>query len=402
MHVARPYCYRCDKPASMCLCSRLTPIRNTVGVHVLQHPRERRHPIGTARLLRLGLADVRVHALGLSGRSAVTAPVDLPGGAGLLYPSADARDLATLAVDERPSHLVVIDGTWAQAHRLFRDNPWISALPRYRLPAREGSRYRIRAEPRPECLSTVESVVAALRILQPDLRGTETLVSAFDAMIDDQIEAASRRSTHTRRTRVRRRPPRPVPDVLLAPDARIVVVYTEASPREVEVSRTRTPLRIAAVSLDGTRVFDRIVQVTTAPDAYLAERMGLDLPAIEAGKPILEVMTAFETFCDEPAAGAPPGGSVAGTRTGRAPRVLVAWNVKTFRWFEENMDDVWCVALKGVWANLSQARVPELGALVDALGLAPAGLPVTGRAGPRLTNAHAMAGHIVTGAVHAP
>lgn len=367
----------------MCLCNRLTPIQNGIGVHVLQHPRERRHPIGTARLLRLGLADVRVHVLGLSGRSAATAPADLPGGAGLLYPSADARDLATLAVGERPSHLVVIDGTWTQAHRLFRDNRWIAALPRYRLPAGEGSRYRIRVAPRHECLSTVESVVAALRILQPDLRGTGTLLSAFDAMIDEQIEASARPSTHPRRARARQRPPRSVPEVLLAPDARIVVVYTEASPREVEVSRARPPLRISAVSIDGTRVFDRLLQVAPAPDAYLAGRMGIERPAIDAGSPCHEVMAAFDAFC-----GATP--------------VLVAWNVKTFRWFEESMSDVRCVALKGVWANLSRCRVPELGTLVDSLGLALAGLPVTGRAGRRLMNAHAMARHIVNGAVHAP
>ncbi len=387
---ARPYCYRCDKPASMCLCSRLTPIDNGVGIHVLQHPQERRHAVGTARLLRIGLADVRIHVLGLSGKSAAVAPVDLPGGAGLLYPSADARDLATLPAGEQPSNLVVIDGTWTQAHRLFRDNPWISALPRYCLPAGEGSRYRIRAEPRLECLSTVESVVAALRILQPDLRGTETLVSAFDAMIDAQIEASARGSTSTHRRRIRRKPPRPIPDALLAPDARIVVVYTEAAPRGAEEPRARPPLRISAVSLDGTRVFDRVITPTTAPDAYLAGRMGLELAAIDAGRPCPEVLNAFQEFCggDSPTPAAPP--------------VLLSWNVKTFRWFEASMANVRCIALKGVWANLSQVRVPELGVLVNALGLAPADLPVIGRAGLRLTNAHAMAQHIVNGAADAP
>jgi DTW domain-containing protein len=386
---ARPFCYRCDKPSSMCLCSQLTPIHNEVGVRVLQHPQERRHPIGTTRLLRLGLADVRVHVVRLSGKSAATPPVDLPAGAGLLYPSADARDLASLAVDDRPSQLVVIDGTWTQAHRLFRDNPWIAALPRFRLPVGEGSRYRIRAEPRLECLSTVESVVVALRLLQPDLRGTETLLSAFDAMIDTQIEASAQRSPSTRRTRVRRRPPRPIPDALLAPDARIVVVYTEASPRENEVSRTRPPLRISAVSLDGTRVFDRVIQVPIAPDAFRAGRMGIERSAIEAGRPCGEVMTAFQEFCWGGAAdhGAPP--------------VLVAWNIKTFRWFEESMANVRCVALKGVWANVSQSRVPELETLVNSLDLAPPDLPVTGRAGRRLTHAHAMARHILNGAADA-
>jgi DTW domain-containing protein YfiP len=374
----------------MCLCDQLTPINNVVGVRVLQHPQERRHAVGTTRLLRLGLADVRVHVLGLSGKSAAVAPVDLPDGAGLLYPSADALDLTALPANERPSPLVVIDGTWTQAHRLFRDNPWISSLPCYRLPAGEGSRYRIRAEPRLECLSTVESVVAALRILQPDLRGTGTLISAFDTMIDNQIEASTRRSSSTRRTRVRRKPPRPVPAALAAPDARIVIVYTEAAPRGAEERRERAPLRISAVTLDGTRVFDRILETSTEPDEYLVGRMGLERSAMDDRRPSQEVMSAFREFCADD--GSNPDG----------PLVLAAWNVKTFRWFEANMADVRCIALKGTWANLSQVRVPELGALVNALGLAPAALPVIGRAGLRLTNAHAMAQHIVNGAADAP
>jgi len=372
----------------MCLCGELTPIHNGVGVHVLQHPRERRHALGTARLLRIGLVDVHVHVLALTGKSAVSAPVSLPEGAGLLYPSPDARELATLDQGDQPPHLVVIDGTWTQAHRLFRDNPWISALPRYRLPEGEGSRYRIRTEPRLECLSTVESVVEALRVLQPDLRGTGMLISAFEAMIDAQIEASEQRTPETRRVRVRRKTPQPVPAVLLAPDSRIVVVYTEAAPRRVEVAKTKAPLRLSAVSLDGSQVFDRLMATTPAPDDYLAERMGIERSVIDAGKPSHEVLAAFVEFCESVSAG--------------SPLVLAAWNAKTFRWFEDNMDGVRCVALKGVWANLARSHVPDLETLVDTLGLAPDALPVAGRAGRRLTSAHAMARHIIEGAAHAP
>ena len=385
---ARPYCYRCDKPSDMCLCSRLTPIRNSLPVHVLQHPQERRHHLGTARLLRLGLAHVRVRVLEQSSQSAACEPSDLPEGAGLLYPDRDARDLTTLAADERPSCLVVIDGTWSQAHRMFRDNPWISALPRYGLPDGEGSRYRIRPEPREECLSTVESVVAALRILEPGLQGTETLISAFDTMIDDQIEASMRRSSETRRCQVRRKTPRPIPDELLAPGARSFVVFTEVAARQTRRSEVRPPVRISAVSLDGARVFDRWIQSAPAPDAYLARQMETDLAIIRAGEPCPEVMDAFRAFCARPADG--------------SPLVLLAWNHGTFRWFEEVMGVDRCIAIKGVWANLTRKRIPELETLVKTLGLTPADLPVGGRAGRRLAYAHAIAQRISSGAAHAP
>ncbi len=380
---ARAYCYRCDKVQQMCVCRHLAPIANEVGVHVLQHPRERRHALGTARLLRLGLARVRVHVLNLKGRSASTPPVDLPAGAGLLYPSSDAKNLATLSIEERPSHLVVIDGTWDQAHRIFRDNPWISAIPCYRLDPEEGSRYRIRKEPRQECLSTVESVVAALRCLQPDLRGTETLITAFDAMIDAQIAAYGRESNHTRRKRARRIPPSPVPKVLLASEAEIVVAYTEAAPGPLGERSPEEPIRLSAVSLDGTRVFDQWIQSATPPDAYLAGRLELEPGTLETARPCHEVMAAFLEFCG-------------------ARAVVVSWDVRTYRWLDGTLGDLSRVLLKGVWANISQDRVPDLVRLVKMLGLATANLPISGRAGRRLARAHAMARHIVQDATSAP
>jgi len=371
----------------MCLCSCLKPIPNAVGVHILQHRRERRHPLGTVRLLRLGLASVRVHVLDLQGKGGVSAPVALPEGAGLLYPSADARDLATLAEEERPTQLVVIDGTWAHANRIYRDNPWISRLPRYRLSPSEGSRYRIRAEPRVECLSTVESVVAALRCLQPDLEGTEMLDSAFDRMIDAQIAASASESTLVREKRVRRRVCRAVPAALAADGARIVVVYGEASPLRAGDLRPRPPIRLSAAALDGEGLFDRMVQTPNAPSPHQAEHLELGVHYLDTAQPLDEVMGAFRAFC-------------AGALSG-APVVLVSWGVWTHRWLQATMGDVPCILLKGVWANVSRDRIPDLDVVVSELGIAPPELPLRGRAGRRLSHACAMTRHILSGVVSA-
>jgi len=384
---ARPHCYRCDKPQSMCLCSYLRPIPNAVGIHILQHRREHRHALGTARLLRLGLASVHVHVLDLQGNGGVSSPVALPEGAGLLYPSADARDLATLAEEERPAHLVVIDGTWAHAHQICRDNPWLSGLPRYGLSPSEGSRYRIRTEPRLECLSTVESVVAALRCLQPDLEGTEMLDSAFDRMIDAQIAASAQGSTRVRKKRVRRRVCQAVPAALSAADARIIVVYGEASPFRAGAPQPRTPIRLSAASLDGEAVFDRMVQTRNARSAHEAAHLELGLHDFDAAQPLDEVMDAFRAFCE--------------AASGGAPMVLVSWGVWTHRWLQASMGDVPCILLKGVWANVSRDRVPDLDVVVSGLGIASPELSLRGRAGRRLSHACAMTRHILSGVASA-
>ncbi|HHH10935.1 MAG TPA: DTW domain-containing protein, partial [Sorangium sp.] len=53
--LARPFCYRCHKPAVTCICARVKRVDNRTKIWLLQHPRERFHPIGTARIARLGL-----------------------------------------------------------------------------------------------------------------------------------------------------------------------------------------------------------------------------------------------------------------------------------------------------------------------------------------------------------
>lgn len=384
---ARPHCHRCDKPLSMCLCSYLRPLPNRVGVHILQHPRESRHALGTARLLRLGLDSVRVHVLDLQGEGAKSNPVTLPEGAGLLYPSKDARDLATLPEEEHPDHLVLIDGTWSHANRIYRDNPWIAALPRYRLTPSEESRYRIRSEPRAECLSTLESVVAALRCLQPDLDGTEMLDTAFDAMIDAQITASARPSNHSQVKRIRQRASRAIPDVLSAAGAKIVVVYDEAAPRRTGDLGLRIPIRISAKALDNVNVFDRMIRTRNAPSAQEAGYMGLELQDFEPAQSFDEAMSDFRRFCEESSQG--------------APLVLVSWGSWEQRWLGGSVGDAPKVFLKGVWANLSKTRIPSLDMLVDTLELTPPNLPLKGRAGQRLSHACAMARHILSGTVDA-
>jgi DTW domain-containing protein YfiP len=192
----RPTCYRCWRPAVACICADVVAVANRTPVVIVQHPRERRHPFGTVRIARLGLRRVDVHvASGVlaeraslqPGRRETECPPCAPPGAALLFPAPDAAPLD----EARPSALVVVDGTWPTARRLVRDNAWLQQLPRVRLdPARPG-RYRIRRAPRPAFqLSTIEAVVEALRILEPDTPGLDDLLGAFDRMIERQIALA--------------------------------------------------------------------------------------------------------------------------------------------------------------------------------------------------------------------
>ena len=86
-----------------------------------------------------------------------------------LFPDRDASgnqltDRAGGSVQPRAlDGIVVLDGTWSKAKTLWWRNPWLTKLNRMTLRPTQPSIYgRLRAEPRREFVSTLESVAAAL------------------------------------------------------------------------------------------------------------------------------------------------------------------------------------------------------------------------------------------------
>ena len=210
---SRDVCYRCRKAMSVCVCDSIPRVVNKTPVIIFQHPRERSHPVGTARFARLGLTRARVIVAHGTGKRGISRDVCVPDGTALLFPSADARPLASLAAHERPKALLVLDGTWSTAGKLFHDNPWMHQLPRVSLQPLTPGNYRIRKEPREECLSTIESIVMALGILDGtdgndagmrEVEGLTLLLQAFTRMIDTQIVHAKQRVPRHRKPRVQK------------------------------------------------------------------------------------------------------------------------------------------------------------------------------------------------------
>jgi hypothetical protein len=208
----RENCYGCFKPVHLCLCNRIEKVANRTPITIVQHPRERFHAIGTARIARLGLEQVRVEVPRNGAEQNLTLPDLSRPGMGLLFPRMGSIDLAELTPDALPRELVILDGTWPHARRLYDANPWLHALPHHHLIPDAPSRYRIRKPPRPGYISTIEAIVAALRIVEPDTEGFDRLIGLFDAMIDEQVVYARRAPRHMDRRCAQRRAPQAARD----------------------------------------------------------------------------------------------------------------------------------------------------------------------------------------------
>jgi DTW domain-containing protein YfiP len=166
-------CETCHRPRPACVCDRIETYSTELRVLILQHFQEEDALLGSAQIVAASLPSAKIvvghswrnlgHALGEEG-------VD-PHRWAVLFPDREApgnRVVARNGEVINPKSLdgiIALDGTWSKAKTLWWRNPWLNKLNRVNLKPTAPSIYgRLRAEPKREYVSTLESVAAALTL----------------------------------------------------------------------------------------------------------------------------------------------------------------------------------------------------------------------------------------------
>jgi len=107
----------------------------------------------------------------------------------LLFPSDDAQVLSAewLSTWMKPGQkvsLIVPDGNWRQCGKVANRVPGLESITRVKLPPGALSEYRLRQEPRPECLCTYEAIERALGIFEG--KGIEEKLHHFFRLKQDR------------------------------------------------------------------------------------------------------------------------------------------------------------------------------------------------------------------------
>lgn len=180
-------------------------IDTRISVLILQHPQEPDQELGTARLAQATLSNCTLR-VGLSWPNLAAAlgrPADAKRWVALYLGSGvkeDGTPRATSAIQlvskagtplpdsdgvlSGCEGVILLDGTWSQAKTLWWRNAWLLKVRRGVLRPSGPSMYgRLRREPRRECLSTIESVGAALTAMGEDPSVEERLREAFAGLL---------------------------------------------------------------------------------------------------------------------------------------------------------------------------------------------------------------------------
>jgi len=250
--------------------------------------------MGTARLAHLGLAGSELHVgVRFDDHPRVTALAADPGTA-LLYPGPDATPIDELR--EPPRTLLVVDGTWFTARKIVDRNRVFRTMPRIAIRPAAPSAYRIRSEPAPHCLATVEAIVLALETLEGGGARFASLRAAFARLVETQLAHATERPVPYRHVRKRRRGRRPsaLETLLATRFDDVVLAQAEGNPHDAGGPHELVQL-LGVRPATGER-FARTIRPRRPLAPWTPARLGLPDGLLATGCEIDEARDAWRAF----------------------------------------------------------------------------------------------------------
>ena len=186
----RKTCPNCQRPLPVCYCSALVQVANTTKILIIQHPLEQKHPFNTGRMAHLCLSNSELIVAETLSATQLASILKTP--SALLYPSLPwlpntpeiKPENKEPAVDSNIQQLIVIDATWNKSKKMLHLHPALQILPRHHLKGNLSSNYQIRKTTVANGLSTLESIVKALKTIEPKREGEfEAMLQPFEMMI---------------------------------------------------------------------------------------------------------------------------------------------------------------------------------------------------------------------------
>jgi DTW domain-containing protein YfiP len=181
--MSRTLCQQCERPTIACICDFICKIDNRTSVLILQHPSEVKQTKGTVALLSRSLSNCQVIVGEDFSQHDELNTILANHQALLLYPSAQAQVLssATNEFDNtdvnqsrkslQPKLLIILDGTWKKAYRMFMLSHNLQAIAQVCLPdvLANSGQYLIRKVAKENALSSLEACCFALALLENEL-----------------------------------------------------------------------------------------------------------------------------------------------------------------------------------------------------------------------------------------
>jgi DTW domain-containing protein YfiP len=188
-------CEECMMRFEICICDDIALCKSKLDVQtrvvVLMHHRERHLTTNTARLAARIMPRCEIRMRGFKD-----SPLNTEGiltqdrHALLLYPSEKAEVLSPEYMKKitKPVTLIVPDGSWRQASKVAKREPFLKDVPHVTIPDDAPTSYALRREPKATGLATFEAIARALGWIESPLIRAE-LEKVFNIMVQRTVNS---------------------------------------------------------------------------------------------------------------------------------------------------------------------------------------------------------------------
>jgi len=166
----REKCYECYRPKKTCMCEYIQTIETNTRFIIIMHPKEfKKTKNNTGRFTHQSLTNSKIYiGIDFNNDDEINSIInDQNNSCYILYPSDDSIKLnhQTIQRENKTNVIFIIDSTWPCSNKILAVSKNISALPKVSFVHDKTSAYKIKTQPNEYCLSTIESTLCILELL---------------------------------------------------------------------------------------------------------------------------------------------------------------------------------------------------------------------------------------------
>jgi len=195
----REKCYECYRPKKSCMCQYIQKIETNTRFIIIMHPKEfKKTKNNTGRFTHQSLPNSKIYiGIDFNDNDEINSIIeDTNNSCFVLYPGDDSIKLnhQTIQKENKKNVIFIIDSTWPCSNKILAVSKNISALPKVSFEHNKASAYKIKTQPNKYCLSTIESTLCILELLNYHKIETisqnalDNFLKPFEKMVAYQID----------------------------------------------------------------------------------------------------------------------------------------------------------------------------------------------------------------------
>ena len=196
---SREKCYECFRPKKSCMCQYIQKIDTQTQFVIIMHPKEfKKTKNNTGRFTHQSLPNSQIFVgIDFNNNDIINELInDENNSCYVLYPGDDSVKLnhQTIQQENKTNVIFIIDSTWPCSNKILAVSKNISALPKVSFVHDKSSAYKIKTQPNEYCLSTIESTLCILELLNKheieniSQESLDNFLVPFHKMVEYQID----------------------------------------------------------------------------------------------------------------------------------------------------------------------------------------------------------------------